>query len=79
MTWSSVFFVLLQHRNIGTFVCLLLSVGHRIDGEKKQYFALAESDIIHPELKCAIRDYWLPDEHIVLAIGLLQFPRYKQP
>ena len=55
MTWSSVFFVPLQHRNKGTFVCLLPFVGHRIDGEKKQYFA--ELDIIHPELKFAVRDY----------------------
>ena len=77
MTWSSVFFVLLQHRNIGTFVCLLAFVGHQIDGEKKQYFA--EPDNIHPELKFSVRDYWLPDEHTVLAIGLLQFPRYKRP
>jgi hypothetical protein len=69
MTWSHVSFVLLQHRNIGTFVCLHPFVGHCIDGEKKQYFA--ESEIIHPELKCAVRDSWLPDEHIVLAIGLL--------
>ncbi len=75
MTWSSVFFVPLQHRMIGTFVCLLPFVGHCINGEKKQYFA--EPGIIHPEMKFAIRDYWLPDEHTGLAIGLLQFPRYK--
>ncbi len=70
-------FVLLQHRTIGTLVHLHSFVCHCINGEKKQYFA--EADVIHPEPKCTFRDFWRPDEHIVLAIGLLQFPRYKLP
>ncbi len=41
--------------------------------EKEEVTAnlLAETDIIHPGQKSAIRDAWLPDEDPVLAIGLL--------
>ncbi len=70
-------FVLLQYRNIGTFVRFNLHVCLCINCEKKKY--LGELDLIHPALKSAVRDVLRPNEHPVLAIGLLQYLGYKWP
>jgi hypothetical protein len=48
-----------------------------MDFEQEQKFA--EPNVIHPELKSAIRYPRRADKHHVLAIGLLQFPRHKRP
>jgi hypothetical protein len=64
--WS---FLLLQQRNKGTVVLLHPSVCHGTDFEQEQQ--LAKPDVVHPELKHAIRDHdaWQSDKHHVLVIG----------
>ena len=47
-----------------------------MDFEQEQKFA--EPDVIHSELKSAIRYPRRAYKHHVLAIGLLQFPRHKR-
>ncbi len=61
-------FVLLQHGKIGIFVQFHPVVGLRINVEKKEN--LAEPDVIHSELKIAIRDFWQQDEHHVLRLAM---------
>ena len=63
--------VLFQHRNIGTLKVLHAGVRLCIHFEQGQKFA--EPDVVHPELKSAIRyhDPRRADKHIVLAIGWL--------
>ena len=77
MTWLPVAIVLFQHRNIGAIMVLHACVCHRMDFEQEQEFA--EPDVIHPELKCTVRDPRRADKHHVLAIGLLQFLWHKWP
>jgi len=48
-----------------------------MDFEQEKKFA--EPNVIHPELKSAIRYPRRADKHHVLAIGLLQFPRHTLP
>ena len=55
-----------------TLVLLHPSVSHWTDFKQQQQ--LAEPDIIHPQLKHAIRDARGSDKHHVLAIGPMQFP-----
>ena len=77
MTWFTATIVFLQQRNVGTFVLYNSGVGLCFDFEKKKQFT--EPDVIHSELKSALGDSWRPDEHHVLAIGLLQFLGHKWP
>jgi len=77
ITWFSLALVLFQHSNIGTVAELHASVRPCMDFEEEQKFA--DPNVIHPELKSAIRYPRRADKHHVLAIGLLQFLRHKRP
>lgn len=77
MTWFSMALVLFQHWNIGTVEVLHACVCLCMDFEQEQKFA--EPNVIHPELKSAIRYPRRADKHHVLAIGLLQFPWHEGP
>ncbi len=73
-TWTSVAFVLLQHRNKGARVLFHPGIGLGFNREQQKQFA--EPDIIDSELKSAFGDSRRADEHQVgpvLAVGLVQF------
>ncbi len=76
-TRSSVTGVLLQHRHKGTGKPFHSSISLGFDLEQEKKFA--ESDVIDPELKCAVWDPRGADEDHVLAICLLQFLGNKGP
>ncbi len=68
-TWTTVAFVLLQHRNKGTRVLFHPGICLGFNCEQQKQFT--EPNIINSELKSAFGDSRLADEHPILAVSLL--------